>query len=168
MYHLPRVCRTLVPEICVRPEMLRVIQYSDVLTCMIYNCMHSTEQHGRLELLVSAVNVIDEDRKVNAQTHGIDRFSLLRQWNCSCPATCQHACVNQKRLMGCQTVLLFCDIHIDKGATLNLLQRLRVCGCGAVQTNSVETPLALLHNIISSGLPPVFLECTSNYYLQHR
>ena len=62
MYHLPRVCCTLVPEIrvcpemlrvCpemlrVCPEMLRVFQYIDVLmcTCVIYNCMHSTEQQG--------------------------------------------------------------------------------------------------------------------------
>ena len=40
------------------------------------------------------------------------------------------------------TVLLFCDIHINKGATLNCLRV--VCGCRAVQTNSVETSLALL------------------------
>ena len=46
------------------------------------------------------------------------------------------------------TVLLFCDVHIDISATLNLLQCLRViCGCRAVQTvaNSTETPLAQLH-----------------------
>ena len=36
MYHLPHICCTLVPEICVRPEMLRAFQYIDVLTCMIY------------------------------------------------------------------------------------------------------------------------------------
>ena len=46
MYHLPRVCRTLVPEIRVHPEMLHVFRYIDVLTCVIYNCMHSTEQQG--------------------------------------------------------------------------------------------------------------------------
>ena len=44
MYHLPRVCCTLVPEIRVHPEMLLVFRYIDVLTCVIYNCMHSTEQ----------------------------------------------------------------------------------------------------------------------------
>ena len=44
------------------------------------------------------------------------------------------------------TVLLFCDVHIDKGATLNLLQCLHVmCGSRVVQTNSAETPLAPLH-----------------------
>ena len=44
MYRLPRVCRTLAPEIRVHPEMLHVFLYIDVLTCVIYNCMHSTEQ----------------------------------------------------------------------------------------------------------------------------
>ena len=62
LYHLPRVCCTLVPEICVRPEIHRVFQYIDVLTCVMYNCMHSTEQQGRLELLMYAVKIIDEDR----------------------------------------------------------------------------------------------------------
>ena len=38
LYHLPCVCCTLVPEICVHPEMLRVFWYIDVLTCVIYNC----------------------------------------------------------------------------------------------------------------------------------
>ena len=46
MYHLPRICCTLVPENRVRPEILCVFQYIDVLTCVIYNCMYSTEQHG--------------------------------------------------------------------------------------------------------------------------
>ena len=44
LYHLPHVCRTLVPEIRVRPEMLRVFRYIDV------------------ELLMSAVEIIDKDR----------------------------------------------------------------------------------------------------------
>ena len=62
IYRLPCICRTLVLEICVRPEILRVFRYIDVLTCVIYNCMHLTEQQVRLELLVSAVKIIDEDR----------------------------------------------------------------------------------------------------------
>ena len=66
MYHLPRVCRTLVPEIRVRPEMLRVFQYIDVLTCVIYNCTRlnsqEVERHELLDLLVSAVKNMDEDR----------------------------------------------------------------------------------------------------------
>ena len=33
MYHLPRVCCTLVPEIRVCPEMLCVFWYIDVLMC---------------------------------------------------------------------------------------------------------------------------------------
>ena len=52
MYHLPCICRTPVPKISVYPEMLRVFRYIDMLTCVIYNCMHLTEQQGRLELLV--------------------------------------------------------------------------------------------------------------------
>ena len=63
MYHLPRICCTLVPEICVCPEMLHVFQYIDVLTCMIYNYMHLTEQQRGLELLVSAVSGEDYRRK---------------------------------------------------------------------------------------------------------
>ena len=46
---------------------------------------------------------------VNAQTHGINRFSLYivsGQWSCSCPATCQRACVmNQKQPMN----VLYCS-----------------------------------------------------------
>ena len=38
MYHLPRVCRTLVPEIHVHPEMLHIFWYIGVLTCVICNC----------------------------------------------------------------------------------------------------------------------------------
>ena len=34
------------------PEMLRVFWYRDVLTCVIYNCMHLNEKHGQLELLI--------------------------------------------------------------------------------------------------------------------
>ena len=37
MYHLPHICRTLVPKIHVHPEMLRVFRYIEVLTCVIYN-----------------------------------------------------------------------------------------------------------------------------------
>ena len=35
MYPLPCICRTLVPKIRVCPEILRVFQYIDVLTCVI-------------------------------------------------------------------------------------------------------------------------------------
>ena len=47
LYHLPCVCRTLVPEIC-------VCRYIDVLTCVIYNCT------GLLELLMSTMKIIDD------------------------------------------------------------------------------------------------------------
>ena len=43
MCHLPRVCRTSVPEIRVYLVMLRVFRYIDVLTCVIYNL---NEQQG--------------------------------------------------------------------------------------------------------------------------
>ena len=66
-------------------------------------------------------------------------------------ATCQCTYVNENQLMGCQTVLLFCAVHINKGVTLKLLQCLRViCGCRTVQTNSTETPQALLHMLLLS------------------
>ena len=68
--------------------------------------------------------------------------------------------------------LLYCcfvTFHIDKGVTLNLLQCLRVvCGCKAIQTKSVGDShwhywlCSYCHNKKSSGLPPVFLECTSS------
>ena len=62
MYHLSCVCSTLVPEIHAHPEILRVFMYIDMLACTIYNCMHSTEQQGQLELLEYSVKIIDEDR----------------------------------------------------------------------------------------------------------
>ena len=43
MYHLPHVCCTLVPEIHVYPEILRVFWYIDALTCVIYNCAYSKD-----------------------------------------------------------------------------------------------------------------------------
>ena len=53
--------------------------------------------------------------------------------------------------MSDELTILFCDVHIDKGVTLNLLQCLHViCGCRAVQTNSAETVLALLHMYLLS------------------
>ena len=53
-YHLPRICRTLVPEIYLRPEMLHVFRYIDVLMCLINKCM--------LIYMLSAVKTINEDR----------------------------------------------------------------------------------------------------------
>ena len=81
LYHLPHVCRTLVPEICVRPEMLCAFRWIDVLTCVIYNCMHSAR---------TSYSCLTLPWRLLTKT-GINGFSLLRQWSCSCPATCQHA-----------------------------------------------------------------------------
>ena len=50
--HLPRICHTLVPKICVCHKMLYVFLYIDMLTCVIYNCMRLTEQQGQPELLL--------------------------------------------------------------------------------------------------------------------
>ena len=81
----------------------------------------------------SAVIFVNEDRWVITQTHGINGFSLLmRQYNCSCPVTCQCTCVNQKQPISCWTVVLFCDVHINIGSTLNLLQCLHVI-CGHIE-----------------------------------
>ena len=57
-----------------------------------------------------------------------------------------HLCESKKKLPADElTVLQLFDVHINIGTTLNLLERLCVIyGCRAVQTNSAETPLALL------------------------
>ena len=65
MYQLSHICHTLVPEIRVCSEMIHVFWYIDMITGVVYNCMHSTEQQGQLELLVSVVKIIDEDRYAN-------------------------------------------------------------------------------------------------------
>ena len=87
---------------------LKCSMYSGILTCShvwfttAYNLrLHSTEQQGWLELLV----VCHEDWQVD----GVYEFSLLRQWSCSYPATCQRACVIQKRPMGW---LYYCFVMI--------------------------------------------------------
>ena len=81
MYRLPRVCRTLVPEIRVRLEMLCVIRYIDMLTC-IYNCTQlNSKDNWSYSCLLS---------RLCTDTWYNHWFSLLKQWICSCPATCQH------------------------------------------------------------------------------
>ena len=98
-YHLPRICHTLVPGIRIHTEMLHVIRYIDVLTHM----------HGVKLYLIAwttgATRAFREDyrrRQVGecTDTWYIRGFSLLRQWTCSCLATCQRTCVNQKQPMG--------------------------------------------------------------------
>ena len=52
MYHLPRVCRTLVPEIRVRPEILRVFRYIESkMTAELLFCDVHIDQAGTLNLL---------------------------------------------------------------------------------------------------------------------
>ena len=50
----------LVSEICVCPEKLRVFRYTDVLTCVTYNCtrLNSRDDWSSDS---SAVKIIDED-----------------------------------------------------------------------------------------------------------
>ena len=59
IYQLPCVCCTLVPEIRIRSETLRVFQYIDMLTCVIYNCQLSIDDDRNYSL--SAMKIIDED-----------------------------------------------------------------------------------------------------------
>ena len=58
-------------------------------------------------------------------------------------------------------VLPFCDVHIDKGTTLKLLQYLHViCGCRAVQTvtNSAEAPLTGTAAYVAIVSRPVYTQ----------
>ena len=97
------------------------------------------------------------------------QISLLGQWSCSCPATCQRACVNQKTTDEL-TVLLFCDVHIDKGVTLNLLWCLCVI-CGFRDVEMYRLTLSrhhwhcciynCYHNNNQLRLAPSIPECTS-------
>ena len=147
MYHLPCVCCTLVSEIRVYPEMLWHI---DVLRCILQ--LHSNEQQGcGLELLV----VCREDyqrRQVGecaeirykqiqpTETLTVELYVAARQL--------ANVRLCESEATDGLTVLLFCDIYINIGATLNLLQytvpACVICGCTAAQTNSAETSLALL------------------------
>ena len=56
MHHLPHICCTLLPEICVCSEMLYVSWYIDVLTCM-----HSKDNWWGY-LTLSTVKIIYEYR----------------------------------------------------------------------------------------------------------
>ena len=140
--HLPHICRTLVPKICVRP------MHSCVLTCsrawFITACAQLNSKDDR-NYSLPAKKISDKDRYmyllhvhihvglVNAQTHGINWFSL---WSCCCPATYQLTCLCESESTNGLTVLLFFDVHIDIGVTLNLLQCLcDIYGCRAVQTH---------------------------------
>ena len=79
------------------------------------------------------MKIMDEDRQVNSQTHGINGFGIQRQWSCSCSATMTDG------LLDCTDG---CGVHItgNTGATLNLLCAcmLVACACRAEQTNTAE------------------------------
>ena len=56
--------------------------------------------------------------------------------------------------------MLFYDVHIDIGATLNLLQSACVCvicGCRAVQINNAKTPLALVLLHVATVIREIFV-----------
>ena len=145
----------------VTPWFLRSVYASK---CSMYSCiltyshMWSTTEQQRQSKTLCCENHQWRQvcaLRVNVQTHGINRSSLLRhwQWSCSCPATC-HTPVwlrNDPSMMGCRTVLLIYSVlwrqcSYRHRQTLSLLhQCLRViCWCRAVQTNSTERLLALL------------------------
>ena len=66
------------------PEMFRVFRYTDVLTCVICNW-----QQGQRRYALSAMKIIYKDTGRWMRKHMVyNEFSLLRQWSCSCPATC--------------------------------------------------------------------------------
>ena len=74
--------------------MLRVFWYIDMLMCVVHALTRPIGM-GALIVLVSADIFIDKDRYVNAQTHGMNKFSIG-----AVAAPCQRACVNQKQPMG--------------------------------------------------------------------
>ena len=101
-------------------EMLCVFQYIDVLTCLIYNCICTQTR---------MTGVCCEDYRRRQAGECADTWykqQIQPTETCCC----------QSETTDGLTVLLFCDIYIDIGATLNLLQCLCViCGCRADQYN---------------------------------
>ena len=80
---------TLSPYFFRQSSSLHFLLKIDMLVCLLFWC----------PLAIWNYLSFDEGRLVNAQLHelqGINGFGLLRKWSCCCPATCQHACVNQK------------------------------------------------------------------------
>ena len=159
--------------------MLRVFWYIDVLTCVIYICMiYNCEVALNWTARLTGVTCCLPWRLLTKTStcrwmrrHMV--YTNSAYWDSEAVAAWQIACVEQKTTDEL-TVLLFCDVHIDKGMALNVLQCMHlICRCRGVQTNSAETALALLHmynvvilTIISSGLPPVFHECTSVFLIR--
>ena len=93
LYHLPRVCRTLVPEIHVRPEMLHVFRYSG--------------GHVR-DLLCTPPEIF------YLWLHWTPRMAAdSAYWDSGAVAAQQLANAPAKTTDGLN-VLLLCDVHIDK------------------------------------------------------
>ena len=140
--------------------------YIDVLMCMVYKC---TRLNCNGELLGSAVRFMDEDsRWMRRHAHGINRFSLLRQWSFSCLPTCQHTCMLESETSDRLTVYCcFFDVHINVGMTLNLLQCLCVvCGWWTItdhQCGRHHWDCWIWSQYNQLRLASIFFECTSNW-----
>ena len=119
MYHLPHICCTqLVPVISVCHKTLWVFQCIYVLTCVIY-WSTDIKDDWSLELLV-VCHTDYRRRQVGEcadtwykRIQPTDRDELLLPSNLP-TRLCKSETTNGL------IVLLFCGIHIDKGATLNL------------------------------------------------
>ena len=108
------------------------------------------------------------------QTNGINGFTLLRQWSCSWPATCQCAYVNQKQPMAYCTAVLCCSVILTKArhwtyySACVLFVDVEPYRPTVLRHHSAHWHCCMCsycHNISSSGSSPVFLECTSGMYL---
>ena len=143
---LTRICCTPIPEIRVCPEMLHLLLYINVVYVWFTTaCIHrlNSKDEWSLDLLIAVCREDDQLRQVGECA---DTWYKLIQPNelllptCNLPTSfCESETTNGL------TALLFCDIRINKGATLNLhvLQCLCViCICRAVQINNAETSLA--------------------------
>ena len=117
MYHLSRICRTLVPEIRVRPEMLHVFRYIDVLTCVIYN---SNDYWSS-----GAIRVFRERLSTKIcrwmRRHIVQIDSAY--WDNGAVAARQGlpTCLCKSETTNGLTVLLFCDVKLDTELTIQCL-----------------------------------------------
>ena len=106
--------------------------------------MHSTEQQGRLELLVSAVNIINivaarQLANVPVWVKTTDKLTVYGCFVTFISTKARHC-----------TYYSACILFVDVELWLTVLRHYwQCCIC------------SYCHNIISLGSPPVFLECTS-------
>ena len=145
---LPHICRTMVPEIRVRPEMLRVFR----VYWRAHVCDLQLNSKDDWSYALLAMKIIHEESKTGKWMCRHMVQTDLTYWDSGTVAARQLANVpvwlrNDRwaAVLYCCTVLLFCNVHANVGTTLNLLQCLCViCECNAVQTISAETSLTLL------------------------